>query len=206
MPTRSGRCILAKVRETSAGSDRRVSRLTTTIVMKASGTVTAAGYPTRVDGQPPAASSPTQLVTASRAAIADVEAPTARPATAPAAVSPRHQMPSTSNGHSVEAATANTNPTPRDNSNDDAASAKGTGINPPITAAIRKSRTPPRSSSVEAAPAMLTSSPDDVARNAAMAPAATRAPSSWPPRPAIVADGKSSTAASALPVTSNCGR
>ena len=35
----------------------------------------------------------------------------ASPHAAPAAVRPRHQMPRTSSGHSVDAATANTNPT-----------------------------------------------------------------------------------------------
>ena len=41
-----------------------------------------------------------------------------QPAAAPTAVSPRHQMPSTSSGHSVDAATANTSPTLRDSSRD----------------------------------------------------------------------------------------
>ena len=93
----------------------------------------------------------------------------------PRAVSPRHQMPSTSSGHSVDAATANTSPTLRDNSRAEAASDSGIGTRPPTTAATRKSRTRPRSTSVANAPAMLTSSPDEVARNAAIAPAATSA-------------------------------
>ncbi len=52
---------------------------------------------------------------------------------------------------------------------------------------------------------MLTNSPDDVDRNAAMAPAATSAASSWPPHPENTETGSSRTAASDVPVMSNCG-
>ncbi len=114
-------------------------------------------------------------------------------------------MPSTSSGHSVDAATAKARPTLRDSSKPEVASANGIGISPPTTAAIRKSRTRPRSTSVDSAPAMLTNSPDDVARNAAMAPAATSAASSWPAAPPMAAPGASNTAASAVPVISSRG-
>ena len=55
-------------------------------------------------------------------------------------------------------------------------------------------------------PARLTTSPDDVDRNAAAAPAATRPPSSQAvqPRPSAAA-GTSSTAASVCPVDSSSG-
>ena len=96
-------------------------------------------------------------------------------------------MPSTSSGHSVDAATANTSPTVRDSSRVDAASASGSGSAPPIRAAVRKSRTRPRSTSVDSAPATLTSRPDEVARKAAIAPAAASAASSCPAQPAIAA-------------------
>ena len=72
---------------------------------------------------------------------------------APAAVSPATRFRSTSSGHSVEAATANTRPTLRDSSNDEAASANGMGnqathdggdpeVAHPATQQIRS--TPPR--------------------------------------------------------------
>ncbi len=74
--------------------------------------------------------------------------------------------------------------------------------------ATRKSRTPRplRSTSVDSTPAMLTTSPDEVDRNAAQAPAAIRLASSAPIRllPST-ALGSSSTAASVSPLTSSCG-
>ena len=121
-------------------------------------------------------SSSTPPATATLTVTPESSPPTASPLAAPNAVSPRHQMPSTSSGHNVEAATANANPTLRDNSSPPAVvSANGIGISPPTTAASRKSRTRPGSTSVASAPAKLTSRPDEVARNAAIAPAATRA-------------------------------
>src|SRR6478609_1664353 len=143
--------------------------------------------------------------TATVTAVPDNSPPTTSPYAAPSAVSPRHQMPSTSSGHSVDAATAKASPTLRDSSSPDVTSDSGIGISPPTTAATRKSRTRPRSTSVDNAPAMLTSSPDDVAKNAAMAPAATSAASSWPAAPPMAAPGASSTAASAVPVINSCG-
>src|SRR3954469_21293504 len=127
------------------------------------------------DGQPPRTYWSTAPVIAKVVATPEDTPPTASPHAAPTLVSPRHQMPSTRSGHRVDAATANTSPTLRESSSDDASRDSGSGTMPPITAATRKSRTRPPSTSVDNAPAMLTSRPDDVARNAAMAPAATSA-------------------------------
>ena len=63
------------------------------------------------------------------------------------------------------------------------------GTRPAITAASRKSRTRPGSTSVDSTPAAATTNPDDVARNAAIAPAATSAPNKLPSRPPTVAAG-----------------
>ena len=63
---------------------------------------------------------------------------------------------------------------------------------------IRKSRTRPRSTSVASAPATLTSRPDEVARKAAIAPAAASAASSCPAGP------RSPPAASAAPPRRRC--
>src|SRR5919107_3434857 len=82
------------------GSPRRE---TTTIVAKASGTDHSAGCASSSAGTP--GSSPAT----SPAAItpAELTSPTAIPTSAPRAVSRRHQIPSTSSGQNVDAATAN---------------------------------------------------------------------------------------------------
>jgi hypothetical protein len=84
------------------------------------------------------------------------------------------------------------------------ASASGT---PPATAvANRKSRTRPRSTSVDSTPDTLTTRPDDVDRNAANAPAVSTAPRMSPKIPGTMPlCGSFSTAASVWPVTSNSG-
>ena len=76
-------------------------------------------------------------------------------------------------------------------------SAIASGTSPAITAATRKSRTRPGSTSVDSTPAAATTNPDDVARNAAIAPAATSAPSRLPSSPPTVAAGSSSSNESA---------
>ncbi|SLA03299.1 Uncharacterised protein [Mycobacteroides abscessus subsp. abscessus] len=157
------------------------------------------------DGQPLPTSSSTTSAIASDVAIPDDSPPTARPAMAPAGVNPRHQIPSTRSGHSVDAAMAKTNPTVRDSSRSDAANEMTIASAPPIAAASRKSRTRPGSTSVDRAPATLMSRPDDVARNAAMAPAATSAANSSPRMPPTAALGSNSTAASAVPVMRSWG-
>src|SRR5690606_1267392 len=84
------------------------------------------------------------------------------------------------------------------------ASPSGTMID--STAASRKSLHRPFITSVNRTPARLTTSPLDVDRNAAAAPAATSPPSSHPaqfcPSTAV---GTSSTAASVSPLTSSWG-
>ena len=59
-----------------------------------------------------------EVTEALEAVVADPDdaPPTTSPAIAPTAVSPRHQIPRTSSGHSVDAATANASPTLRDSS------------------------------------------------------------------------------------------
>src|SRR5688572_26653217 len=127
----------------------------------------------------------------------DTSAPTITPAMAPGAVSPRHQMPRTSSGQNVAAATANTSGTVMAKSSRVTDSASAIGATMPSTAASRNRCRRPRSTSVNSTPARLTSSPDDVARNAAAAPAATSAASSQPPQfSPRAAVGSSNTAAS----------
>ena len=139
------------------------------------------------------------------AATREMPPPRNSPAAAPAAVSPRHQMPSTSRGHRVDAATAKTSPTVRERSSETTPIDRANGTAPARIAATRKSRTLPERTSVLSTPAMLTSRPDEVDRKAAMAPAATSAASSWPGIPDSTEPGSSSTAASDAPVISNCG-
>ncbi len=128
------------------------------------------------------------------------------PDTAPTQVSPRHQMPSTSSGQNVDAASANDMATVMDASLRGSTSARLTATAPVSTVAQRNSRTRPRRMSVETTPATLTNSPDEVDRNAANAPAATTAPRIWPAMPGSMASGSISTAVSVLPVTSSSGR
>src|SRR5579884_1951130 len=142
------------------------------MVRKAIGTVTRAGRASNSPGQPGGVR-PNRL---SDTAPAEVTPPSTRPATAPTSVSPRHQMPSTSIGQKVDAATAKASDTVWEKSNRVASSASPSGTSPATTAASRKSRTPARGNSdwlVDSTPATPTTSPDEVDRNAAQAPAAT---------------------------------
>src|SRR4029079_5051992 len=77
------------------------------IVTNASGTVHSAGCARRTDATPGSRSRTTEA----SAAPVEVHAPTSRPAVAPVAVRPRHQIPRVSSGQKVEAATANAQPT-----------------------------------------------------------------------------------------------
>jgi hypothetical protein len=77
------------------------------MVTKASGTVHSAGWARRVSAHEPA---PSSLKNVRTTANPEVRPPIARPARAPAAVSRCHQMPSTSSGQKVEAATAKASP------------------------------------------------------------------------------------------------
>src|SRR5215475_7894258 len=95
------------VRPTSAGTWAAVSRDASTITANAIGTVQAAGCDISAPVQPCRLGPRT--VTSTDAAANPP--PTSRPAPAPVAVSPRHQVPSTSSGQNDDAATANASPT-----------------------------------------------------------------------------------------------
>ena len=73
--------------------------------------------------------------------------PTSSPAIAPASVSPRHQMPSTSSGQNVDAATAKASPTARATPTSGAASAASSG-----TTTATDGREPERGDAAEPAP------------------------------------------------------
>ena len=131
--------------------------------------------------------------------------PATRPAAAPGAVSPRHQMPSTSSGQNVEAATAKARPTTWPTGRPAAGSARASGTDPASTAPRRKSRTvpspPPRPPAARPGRAPRRSrraGRTEVDRKAANAPATRSASSSWPPRPPTSAPGSARTTASVV--------
>src|SRR5262245_39816334 len=137
---------------TRAGTRCRVSADAPIITVKARGTVHAAGWATSGAAQS-GAGAPT---TVHQTAVTAAPPPATMPAAAPGAVRPRHQIPSTSSGQKLEAATANASPTTVDTFNPDIRSASTIGTNPAISAATRKPRTEPRpgpSTSVESTPA-----------------------------------------------------
>ena len=74
----------------------------------------------------------------------DPSPPTSSPATAPAGVRPRHQMPSISSGAKVEAVTAKASPTVRATATSCAGSDISSGTTTAMAAATRKDATPPR--------------------------------------------------------------
>ena len=134
--------------------------------------------------------------------------PTASPASAPTSVSRRHQMPSTSSGQNVDAATANTRPTERAMLTPGAASASPRGTTTAITAETRNAvigRSRRLTTSWLTTPATAIVSPDEVDRNAANAPAVVSADSSSPPSPPIIRAGSSSTTVSARPLAIRSG-
>ena len=189
------------MRPTPAGMRPRVASETPTITAKAVGTDQAAGWASSAAGQP-RSTTPDRVA---RTAVADSPPPTTRPAAAPGAVSPRHQIPSTSRGQKVEAAIAKASPTTCPTGRLVAASASSSGTTAATTLARRKSRTVPRSTSCTSTPAVDTSSPDEVDRKAAKAPATSRACSSSPSRPPTIAAGRARTTASVRPVISSSG-
>src|SRR5258706_7251371 len=145
----------------------------------ASGTVQTAGCPS--SGAPePCAAAPSIITT-----IAQQQAPppTTTPAVAPIQVRRRHQMPSTIRGQNDDAAMANAQPTSRPREKRLTGSAATVATAPASTAHSRNGPTPPRMTSCDSAPATLTSSPEEVDRKAANAPAATSAARSSPGRP-----------------------
>ena len=118
-----------------------VARDTTTITAKAIGTVHAAGWASSAPDQPPRS---TPAIVADTASVARPP-PASSPAIAPTSVRPRHQMPSTSSGQKDDAATANARPTTSATASDDAPNDSTNGTLTASAAAIRKSRTDPRS-------------------------------------------------------------
>ena len=127
------------------------------------------------------------------------------PATAPRAVRPRHHTPSSTTGESVDAATTNTTPTLDTSPAGTVRSATPSGTSAHSTADSRKERTEPEKTSWLMTPASETTSPAEVARNAAKAPATMRAVSSSPAGPGNTRDGSCSTTVSAIPGCARSG-
>ncbi len=140
----------------------------------------------------------------STTAPATAPPPTSIPAIAPASVSRRHQMPSTSSGQNVDAATAKASPTARATPSPRRETASSSGTidrrRPParLEGARRRGTVgPARPGRARRPPRSI--SPDDVDRNAANAPATSSAASSSPPMPPTIRAGSSSTTVSAAP-------
>jgi hypothetical protein len=123
-----------------AGTDARVSRDTTTIVASEAGTDQAAGCPSSAAAQP----EDDEVASVQATAAPDPSPPTNSPATAPAGVSPRHQIPSISRGAKVEAVTAKARPTVRATATSCAGSDISSGTTTAMAAATRNDATPPR--------------------------------------------------------------
>lgn len=87
--------------EAALATDDVVARETSTITRKPSGAVMAAGWDRMAPSQPPGR---TPIMVSSTEMVARLP-PVSIPAAAPRRDRPRHQMPSTSNGHSDDAAT-----------------------------------------------------------------------------------------------------
>jgi hypothetical protein len=175
--------------------------LTTTTVRNAIGTVISAGWLNTLGAQLPV--NPLTVFTTS--AVNTSPPPTTMPAAAPTQVSLRHQTPSSRTGQNVDAASANDMPTDSEMSDGRSTIASASGTPPAMAVANRKSRTRPRSTSVDSTPDTLTTSPDEVDRNAANAPAVSTAPSTSPSTPGAIFVGSASTAPSVPPVTSSSG-
>src|SRR5262245_31730292 len=131
--------------------------------------------------------------------------PTSIPVAAPTQVSLRHQIPSSSTGENVDAASAKDIPTVSEMSVVRSTMATASGTTPATAVANRKSRTRPGSTSVDSTPATLTIRPDEVDRNAANAPAEVTAARISPSTPGAILVGKASTARSDCPVTKSSG-
>jgi hypothetical protein len=121
------------------------------------------------------------------------------PVIAPAAVRPGHQMPSSSIGQNVEAATANASSTECATASPVESTVRASVASAPNAAEIRKAATPLKrrpSTSWPITPAMESTSPEEVERNAAKAPAASTAVSRSATVPCMTWPGRSSTAVS----------
>ena len=109
--------------------------------------------------------------------------PRSSPPMAPIQVKRRHQIPSSSSGQNVEAAMAKAHPTSTLMEMLSTARPSAVMTMPMAMAEVRNARTPPPMMSCDSAPDMLISSPDEVERKAAKAPAATSAPRTMPRLP-----------------------
>src|SRR4051812_21999995 len=177
------------------GTASRVASETATMAAKASGTLQAAGWPSSTSLQ--LSGSPSYSVQTTPALAP--RPPARSPATAPDGVSPRHQMPSTSSGQNVDAATAKARPTARATERSGAASAAARGTPTAAVAATRNAVTPDQRSlrtSWARTPDTAMARPDDVERNAANAPAVTRPVSTSPAMPPSISLGSSRTTVS----------
>ncbi len=114
-----------------------VSSETTIITTNTSGTVHAAGWANIAPARP--AGVPATMVTVAAAPAS--RPPTTSPVSAPVTVSFSHQIPSTSNGENVDAATANARPTVSARPTCVASSETDAGTATAMTAPIRKPET-----------------------------------------------------------------
>jgi hypothetical protein len=194
----------------AAGGTRSFDASDTTIMTANEiGTVHTAGWPSTAPGQP-AGSWP---VSVARAAVSESVPPTAIPASAPASVSRLHQMPSTSNGQKVDAATVKASATTTARPSRSLRKLNAYGMASARIALSRKDRIRSRRGARSRSPIRLwpstpatdTARPDTVDRNAAKAPAVTSAPSHTPGIPLSIRSGSSSTVASVSPVSSRSG-
>lgn len=184
----------------ASGALAALARDTAHIVRNASGTEMTAGC---------SSSSPPPVSRLVKIAPLDTTVPTANPAAAPRAVSPVHQIPSSSKGQNVDAASANAHPTSSEMSISRATSASSIGGSIASAAAARKRRVrePPASRrrrgqmSYDRVPPSDTSKPEAVDMNAANALAATIAARISPPSPGQATSGNRRTTSSVVPVT-----
>jgi hypothetical protein len=132
-------------------------------------------------------------------APAEASRPTTIPTTAPGAVNPGHQMPSTSSGQNVEAATANAEVTSTPTSMLAAGSASSTTPLAAASGVNRSRRSVPGTRSCDSAPDTASSSPSEVARNAAKAPAVSSAVNRAPTGPWSTRAGSATTTVSVAP-------
>src|SRR3954471_24193524 len=174
---------------------------TTTMVPKASRTDHGAGCATRIATHP-CAGGPHNVATIDPAVASN---PTVTPAMAPGAVNRDHQIPRTSSGLNVDAATVNPHVTSVFASIRAAGNASTTTAAAARTTVTRNCRSPPASRSCEIAPDTTSSRPSDVARNAANAPAVSNAVNASPHGPWSTWYGNATTAVSVAPERYSCG-
>src|SRR5690606_15231803 len=174
---------------------------TTTMVMAASGTVHGAGWVVKIASTPD--NGGPNRVTAM--AAVDDNRPTETPQIAPAAVSFGHQMPSTSSGENVDAATVKPQVTSNPASSGAANSASTTTAAAAASTVIRSRPRPPGDKSCAMAPDTASSRPSEVARKAAKAPAVSSVVNSVPRHPSSTCSGIATTAVSAAPDRYRCG-